>query len=211
MPLPILYSYRRCPYAMRARMAIKYANVSVDIRDIALKEKPAEMLIASPKSTVPVLVLQDGQVLEQSLDIMYWALQQRDIDGWLTADKPLTQRLIAENDGSFKQALDKYKYAIRFPEQSVEFYRAQAEVFLQKLERLLVKSVFLLGDKVSLADIALFPFIRQFSGVDPVWFEAAAYLKLKAWLKQLVDSDLFVDIMQKRPTCADKLAVLIAD
>ena len=169
------------------------------------------MLIASPKGTVPVLVLQDGQVLEQSLDIMYWALQQRDIDGWLTADKPLTQRLIAENDGSFKQALDKYKYAIRFPEQSVEFYRAQAEVFLQKLERLLAKSVFLLGDKVSLADIALFPFIRQFSGVDPVWFEAAAYLKLKAWLKQLVDSDLFVDIMQKRPTYADKLAVLNAD
>ena len=211
MPLPILYSYRRCPYAMRARMAIKYANVSVDIRDIALKEKPAEMLIASPKGTVPVLVLQNGQVLEQSLDIMYWALQQRDIDGWLTADKPLTQRLIAENDGSFKQALDKYKYAIRFPEQSVEFYRAQAEVFLQKLERLLAKSVFLLGDKVSLADIALFPFIRQFSGVDPVWFEAAAYLKLKAWLKQLVDSDLFVDIMQKRPTYAGKQAVLIAD
>ncbi len=211
MPLPILYSYRRCPYAMRARMAIKYAYVSVDIRDIALKEKPAEMLIASPKGTVPVLVLQDGQVLEQSLDIMYWALQQRDIDGWLTADKPLTQRLIAENDGSFKQALDKYKYAIRFPEQSVEFYRAQAEVFLQKLERLLAKSVFLLGDKVSLADIALFPFIRQFSGVDPVWFEAAAYLKLKAWLKQLVDSDLFVDIMQKRPTYAGKQAVLIAD
>ncbi len=211
MPLPILYSYRRCPYAMRARMAIKYANISVDIRDIALKEKPAEMLIASPKGTVPVLVLQDGQVLEQSLDIMYWALQQRDIDGWLTADKPLTQRLIAENDGSFKQALDKYKYAIRFPEQSVEFYRAQAEVFLQKLERLLAKSVFLLGDKVSLADIALFPFIRQFSGVDPVWFEAAAYLKLKAWLKQLVDSDLFVDIMQKRPTYAGKQAVLIAD
>ncbi len=211
MPLPILYSYRRCPYAMRARMAIKYANVSVDIRDIALKEKPAEMLIASPKGTVPVLVLQDGQVLEQSLDIMYWALQQRDIDGWLTADKPLTQRLIAENDGSFKQALDKYKYAIRFPEQSVEFYRAQAEVFLQKLERLLAKSVFLLGDKVSLADIALFPFIRQFSGVDPVWFEAAAYLKLKAWLKQLVDSDLFVDIMQKRPTYEGKQAVLIAD
>lgn len=211
MPLPILYSYRRCPYAMRARMALKYANINVEIREIALKEKPAEMLIASPKGTVPVLVLQDGKVLEQSLDIIYWALQQRDIDGWLTADKPLTQRLIAENDGSFKQALDKYKYAIRFPEQSVEFYRAQAEVFLQKLERLLAKSVFLLGDKVSLADIALFPFIRQFSGVDPVWFEAVAYLKLKAWLKQLVDSDLFVDIMQKRPTYAGKQAVLIAD
>lgn len=209
--LPILYSYRRCPYAIRARMALKYANVSMDIRDIALKEKPEEMLIASPKGTVPVLVLQDGQVLEQSLDIMYWALQQRDIDGWLTVDKPLTQRLIAENDGSFKQALDKYKYAIRFPEQSATVYRAQAEVFLQKLESQLSQSAYLLGDKVSLADVAIFPFIRQFSGVDLAWFEEATYPKLKAWLKQLVDSDLFVDIMQKRPTCADKLAVLIAD
>lgn len=200
--MPILYSYRRCPYAIRARMALKYVNINVEIREIALKDKPAEMLAVSPKGTVPVLVLPDGRVLEQSLDIMHWALQQQDKAGWLTFDIVQTQELIAENDGSFKQALDKYKYAIRFPEQTADVYRAQAEVFLQKLEQLLSQSVFLLGDKVSLADIAIFPFIRQFSGVDLVWFEAATYPKVKTWLNQLISTDLFADIMQKRPTYA---------
>lgn len=198
--LPILYSYRRCPYAMRARMVLKYADVAVEIREISLKDKPKSMLEVSPKATVPVLVLQDGTVLEESLDIMRWALQQRDSEGWLNADSELTQQLIAENDGSFKQALDKYKYAIRFPEQSAETYRTQGEVFLQKLESLLNLSAFLLKDQVSQADIAIFPFIRQFSGVDTTWFEAAPYPKLKAWLKGLVDSELFVSIMEKQPT-----------
>lgn len=198
--LPILYSYRRCPYAMRARMVLKYADVAVEIREISLKDKPKSMLEVSPKATVPVLVLQDGTVLEESLDIMRWALQQRDSEGWLNADSELTQQLIAENDGSFKQALDKYKYAIRFPEQSAETYRTQGEVFLQKLESLLNLSAFLLKDQVSQADIAIFPFIRQFSGVDATWFEAAPYPKLKAWLKGLVDSELFVSIMEKQPT-----------
>lgn len=198
--LPILYSYRRCPYAMRARMALKYADVAVEIREISLKDKPKSMLEVSPKATVPVLVLQDGTVFEESLDIMRWALQQRDSEGWLNADSELTQQLIAENDGSFKQALDKYKYAIRFPEQSAETYRTQGEVFLQKLESLLNLSAFLLKDQVSQADIAIFPFIRQFSGVDATWFEAAPYPKLKAWLKGLFDSELFVSIMEKQPT-----------
>lgn len=189
---------------MRARMALKYAEINIEIREIALKDKPAEMLAVSPKGTVPVLVLQDGGVLEQSLDIMHWALQQQDQAGWLSFEnvqtRQLAQQLIAENDSSFKQALDKYKYAIRFPEQSATVYRAQAEVFLQKLESLLSQSAYLLGDKVSLADVAIFPFIRQFSGVDLAWFEEATYPKLKAWLNQLVSSDLFSDIMQKRPT-----------
>lgn len=189
---------------MRARMALKYAEINIEIREITLKDKPAEMLAVSPKGTVPVLVLQDGGVLEQSLDIMHWALQQQDQAGWLSFEnvqtRQLAQQLIAENDSSFKQALDKYKYAIRFPEQSATVYRAQAEVFLQKLESLLSQSVYLLGDKVSLADVAIFPFIRQFSGVDLAWFEEATYPKLKAWLNQLVSSDLFSDIMQKRPT-----------
>lgn len=185
-------------------MALKYAEINIEIREIALKDKPAEMLAVSPKGTVPVLVLQDGGVLEQSLDIMHWALQQQDQAGWLSFEnvqtRQLAQQLIAENDSSFKQALDKYKYAIRFPEQSATVYRAQAEVFLQKLESLLSQSAYLLGDKVSLADVAIFPFIRQFSGVDLAWFEEATYPKLKAWLNQLVSSDLFSDIMQKRPT-----------
>ena len=200
MALPILYSYRRCPYAMRARMALQYAGIAVAIREIALKDKPVEMLKASPKGTVPVLVLPDGSVLEQSLEIMHWALQQHDTASWLTADSTRTQQLIAENDSSFKQALDKYKYAIRFPEQAEVDYRAQGEVFLQKLELLLTQSQFLLKDQVSLADIAIFPFIRQFSGVDQSWFEAAPYPKLRGWLTCLISSTLFISIMQKQPT-----------
>jgi len=185
---------------MRARMALKYAGIAVEIREIALKDKPKSMLKVSPKATVPVLVLQDGTVLEESLDIMRWALQQRDSDGWLSTDSELTQQLIAENDGSFKQALDKYKYAIRFPEQPAETYRVQGEVFLQKLESLLNHSTFLLKDQVSQADIAIFPFVRQFSGIDTAWFETAPYPKLRAWLKGLIESELFVSIMEKQPT-----------
>lgn len=203
--LPILYSYRRCPYAMRARMALKYAGIAVEIREIVLRDKPRAMLEASPKATVPVLVLQDGgqgeqTVLEQSLDIMYWALRQKDTDGWLDVESTMTQQLILENDGSFKQALDKYKYAIRFPEQSAIVYRLQGEVFLQKLEMLLNQSNFLLRDQLSLADIAIFPFIRQFAGVDSASFDAAPYPKLKVWLQCLVESELFLSVMEKQPS-----------
>jgi len=199
---PVLYSYRRCPYAMRARMALKYAGIAVDVHEITLSAKPSELLAVSPKGTVPVLVLQDQttskqQVLEQSLDIMHWALQQQDVDGWLTVDKQLAQQLIAENDTSFKQSLDKYKYAIRFPEQSSLTYRAQAEEFLHKLESQLSQSTFLLSDQLSVADIAIFPFVRQFSGVDSHWFEHAAYPKVRAWLNTLIASALFVSVMQK--------------
>lgn len=196
---PILYSYRRCPYAMRARMALRYADVAVDIREISLRDKPAHMLQVSPKGTVPVLVLLDGKVIDQSLEIMRWALQKNDIDGWLPFDTVETEQLIAENDGSFKQALDKYKYAIRFPEHSAQDYRSQGEVFLRKLEDKLEKTCFLIGDTLSLADIAVFPFVRQFSGVDAAWFESADYPKLKAWLQSLVESELFRRVMEKQP------------
>lgn len=199
---PILYSYRRCPYAMRARMALKSAGIEVDIREISLKEKPAHMLKISPKGTVPVLLLPHGQVIEQSLDIMVWALQQRDKDGWLNADSHLMHDLIAENDGSFKRALDKYKYAIRFPEQPIEVYRAQGEVFLQRLESLLNSSPFLLTPQPCMADIAIFPFIRQYAAVDAEWFESTPYLRLKVWLKHLLESDLFHSIMEKREVYA---------
>ena len=199
MALPILYSYRRCPYAMRARMALRYAGINVDIREIALKDKPAHMLQVSPKGTVPVLVLADGQVIDQSLDIMVWALQQRDTDGWLAADAEQTQQLIAENDGAFKQHLDRYKYAIRFPEQSAEDYRNAGEQFLAKLELRLQQSDFLFGDAVSLADIAIFPFIRQFAAVDQGWFESTGYIQLKSWLQRLVTSALFERVMAKQP------------
>ena len=182
---------------MRARMALKYAQVAVEVVEISLREKPAEMLKASPKGTVPVLVLPNGVVLEQSLDIMHWSLIQQDPAGWLLADSYVTQELIAENDGSFKKALDQYKYASRFPEHAPEVYRTQGEIFLQKLEKLLNQNEYLMGSQISLADIAIFPFVRQFAAVDAAWFESTHYTKLKAWLHQHVDSALFKSVMNK--------------
>lgn len=201
--LPVLYSYRRCPYAMRARMALKYAGVKVEIREISLRDKPKSMLDVSPKGTVPVLVLATGEVLEQSLDIMHWALTQSDIDGWLAVDLPQAQMLIDENDGKFKWALDRYKYPERYPDHPQQFYRAQGEAFLQKLEDLLTKQQYLLNSKISIADIAIFPFIRQFAAVDAAWFAETNYPALRGWLAGLVGSSLFESIMQKQPTFVD--------
>jgi glutathione S-transferase len=198
MTAPILYSYRRCPYAMRARMALHYSGIEVDIREIALREKPAAMLAASPKGTVPVLVLPDGTVIDESLDIMRWALAQRDPHAWL---KNVTdsEALIVENDGSFKQALDRYKYAERFPEYPQQTYRAQGERLLSQLETQLQQHAHLLGAEPRLADIAIFPFVRQFTAVDPMWWEASPYPALRAWLAHWVESALFDSIMQKHP------------
>ena len=130
--LPVLYSFRRCPYAMRARLAIQVADIQVELREVVLKNKPAELLAASPKGTVPVLVLPDGQVVDESRDIMLWALEQNDPQNWLQ-NSSLANQLIDANDVEFKPNLDGYKYADRYPE-SAEFYRQQAEVFLQRLE-----------------------------------------------------------------------------
>lgn len=184
---------------MRARMALKYAGIAIEIIEVSLKNKPAAMLQASPKGTVPVLVLKDSAltnstVIDESLQIMRWALANNDPDHWLTHD---AENLIAENDGTFKQALDRYKYAIHFPEKPVTAHRADGEVFLRKLDNLLNHDNFLSGEKIGLADIAIFPFIRQFAGVDATWFETAPYPKLKAWLKARVESDLFLSVMQK--------------
>jgi glutathione S-transferase len=198
MRLPVLYSYRRCPYAMRARMALRYAGIEVEIREIALRAKPKHMLLVSPKGTVPVLVLPDGQVIDESLHIMAWALHQHDTDGWLTTN-PLCAELIAGNDGGFKRALDQYKYASRFPEQSAEAYRQQGESFLAGLERLLEQHSYLLGERMTQADVAIFPFIRQFAMVDAVWFSTAPYPKLRNWLDSALSSHLFLGIMEKYP------------
>jgi glutathione S-transferase len=185
-------------------MALRYANVEVEIREISLRDKPSAMLQASPKGTVPVLVLQNGMVLEESLHIMRWALQQQDSADWQRLKQPALQQLIdgliVENDGAFKRALDRYKYPDRFPEQSQAEYRAQGEVFLQLLEDRLNAETFLLGDRLSLADVAIFPFIRQFAAVDAAWFELSPYPKLRAWLATLVASDLFTSVMEKYPT-----------
>jgi len=203
MQRPVLYSYRRCPYAMRARMALRYAGIDAEIREIELRNKPQHMVQLSPKATVPVLLLQSGEVLEESLDIMRWALQQRDADGWRLPDNPekrdAMEALILANDCEFKQALDRYKYPERYPEFPVEHYRQQGEMFLQMLEGRLQVSACLFGDALSMADIAIFPFIRQFAGVDSAWFNGAPYPRLRRWLEARVQSTLFTDVMQKNP------------
>lgn len=199
MQLPILYSYRRCPYAMRARMALNVAKIDVEIREITLRDKPAHMLQVSPKGTVPVLVLPDGRVLEQSLDIMLWALKMHDPKGWLHANHPEAMQLIASNDADFKQTLDRYKYPERYPEYPQTEYRTRGELFLQQLENALQAQPYLLGQQPCVADIAIFPFIRQFAAVDAAWFSQSPYMGLRRWLEGWVQSDLFASIMQKYP------------
>lgn len=199
MQLPILYSYRRCPYAMRARMALNVAKIDVEIREITLRDKPAHMLQVSPKGTVPVLVLPDGRVLEQSLDIMLWALKMHDPKGWLHANHPEAMQLIASNDADFKQTLDRYKYPERYPEYPQTEYRTRGELFLQQLENALQAQPYLLGQQHCVADIAIFPFIRQFVAVDAAWFSQSSYVGLRRWLEGWVQSDLFASIMQKYP------------
>ncbi|MCT8951235.1 glutathione S-transferase [Pseudomonas lundensis] len=199
MSLHTLYSFRRCPYAMRARMALRYSGVPVSIIEVSLKAKPADMLAASPKGTVPVLVCADGRVIEQSLEIMHWALSQNDPDVWLPADRPLIEMLIEENDTRFKVLLDRYKYAVRYPEYPMEHYRAQGAVVLQRLECLLEHTPYLTGTTLTLADVALAPFIRQFAHVDRAWFAQAPYPKLQAWLERFLASGLFTAVMAKQP------------
>ena len=201
MGLPILYSYRRCPYAMRARMALKLAEIDVEIREISLREKPAHMLQVSPKGTVPVLVLPDGKVIDESLAIMLWVLKAHALEANIHAGaRASVIELIAENDNAFKRALDAYKYPERYPSKTQLQHRADGEVFLQKLERLLQENLYLFSPTMSLADIAIFPFIRQFAAVDAAWIDSAPYPKLQLWLKSFVESALFASIMQKQPT-----------
>jgi len=195
-----LYSFRRCPYAMRARMALRYAGVPVEIVEVSLKNKPAEMLALSPKGTVPVLNA-DGVVIDESLQIMRWALAQNDPDDWLLAGDAFAalwmEKLIEGNDQIFKSALNRYKYAERYPERPMEAYRAEGALFLQKLDELLEGRDYLLADHPSLADIALLPFVRQFAHVDREWFAQTPYIRLQAWLQRLLESELFTSIMKK--------------
>lgn len=196
----LLYSFRRCPYAMRARMAVAYSGVEVELVEVSLKAKPPQMLERSPKGTVPVLVL-DDQVLEQSLDIMRWALGQNDPGDWsMSGDADAQQQiaeLIGQNDSSFKIDLDRYKYAVRYPEFSQQVYRGRGEVFLSQLEGLLNEREFLITDHLTLADIALAPFVRQFCFVDPDWFWQSPYPKLQGWLQRFLQSALFKQVMHK--------------
>lgn len=191
-----LYSFRRCPYAMRARMALRYSGVPVEIVEVSLKAKPAEMLAISPKGTVPVLDA-GGQVIDESLEIMRWALAQNDPDDWLLGGDSRIAELIEANDQVFKVHLNRYKYAERYPEQPMEVYRAEGALFLQKLDELLEGRDYLLANHPSLADIALLPFVRQFAHVDRDWFAQTPYVRLQAWLQRFLESELFTGIMKK--------------
>ncbi|WP_434698369.1 glutathione S-transferase [Pseudomonas sp. D1-1] len=195
-----LYSFRRCPYAMRARMALRYSAVELTIVEVGLKAKPAEMLALSSKGTVPVLQV-DGRVIDESLEIINWALAQHDPQDWQLRDdakaQALTAALIEENDQVFKLHLNRYKYPERHPEYTQEHYRSEGEVFLRKLEGLLETRPFLAAEHQSLADVAVMPFIRQFAHVDRDWFAQAPYPRLQGWLQKFLDSELFVAIMAK--------------
>ncbi|WP_395377042.1 glutathione S-transferase [Marinicella sp. W31] len=194
----ILYSFRRCPYAIRARMALVAADIQVELRELILKDKPSCMLQHSPKGTVPVLVLPDNRVIDESLEVMLWALQQNDPNGWLThSNESTSQALIEHNDGDFKQWLDRYKYADRHPEYSVDYYQDQVLNTLKALNDRLKHSVYLINDKPRLADIAVFPFIRQCAFVDKAWFDALPLTGLQRWLNTLLDSEYFTRSMPK--------------
>jgi glutathione S-transferase len=194
--LPVLYSFRRCPYAMRARMAVAVSGVEVDLREVLLRDKPPEMLIASPKGTVPVLVLPGGTVIDESLDVMQWALARNDPNGWLGA---VDSELIAENDGPFKAALDRYKYPYRYGLADGLQHRKAGLEWLMTLDQKLAQHPFLCGDHVSFTDSAIFPFVRQFAATDRDWFDVQPVEAVRLWLDGLVASDLFAGVMVKYP------------
>lgn len=193
--LPILYSFRRCPYAIRARMALIYADICVEIQEVQLNNKPEHLLLISPKATVPVLQLTNGKVIAESLDIMRWALGYHDPEKWLRFGND-AEALIKRNDGDFKYYLDRYKYADRYPDFSQDYYRQQAEVFLAELEARLVNSKYLCGHSLSIADVAIFPFIRQYAGVDRDGFERSIFQALTKWLDTLLSLELFTVAMK---------------
>lgn len=202
MTLPILYSFRRCPYAMRARLALAATCTSVELREVVLREKPEEMLAASPKGTVPVLVLDDKRVIEESRDIMQWALEYKDREGWLAfTEAQLLQMnaLVDESDGPFKAALDAYKYASRDDTIDTTQERAIGADFMKKLDGMLEGQAYLFGDRFSFCDGAILPFVRQFAHVDKDWFWGQDWSNTVRWLEEFLESDRFKAIMSKYP------------
>jgi glutathione S-transferase len=195
---PILYSFRRCPFAIRARMALVYAGIRVELREVKLSSMPESMLRLSPKATVPVLVLARGRVIDESLDVMLWSLSQADPGQWLKI-AATSRQLIRRCDEDFKPLLDCYKYADRHPRFSQAEHRVRAEFFLQELDQLLSSHAFITDSQCRLADVAIFPFMRQFAGVDSPWFEHCEYAALRGWLNTMLDSDLFKRVMHKHP------------
>ncbi|NQZ57771.1 MAG: glutathione S-transferase [Lentisphaeraceae bacterium] len=203
MTYTILYSLQHCPYAMRARMALLMAKEDVLLRAIVTNDKPQEMLLVSPKGTVPVLVLEDGSILEQSLDIMLWALKKNDPQDLLKASDAsiLTEmlELIDECDVGFRVKLKSYKHAKRFHLDTEIHLRSECEKYIQKLEDLLASQSYFFGASLSLADLAILPFVRQFANTDKKWFRETHYKNLSKWLSQFMGSLLFSKAMRKYP------------
>lgn len=199
---PILYSFRRCPYAMRARLAVAASGVPCELREVVLRDKPQALLAASPKATVPVLVDIDGRVIDQSLDIMMWALRRHDPDAWLAPQQGSLDAMLAlidECDGPFKQQLDRYKYPQRYGNEDGRENRDQAVAWLVRLDARLEQSDFLFGNRAALADMAIAPFIRQFAHTDMAWFQAQPWPRLMQWLQGWMQGELFGRVMQKYP------------
>lgn len=200
--LPVLYSFRRCPYAMRARLALLYSGLACELREVQLRNKPQALLQASPKGTVPVLVLPSGQVIDESLDIMLHALRASDPDGWLAPTRGTREDMLAlikRNDGFFKQALDRCKYPERHDIQAVRQAQEDARAWMSELEERLKACACLFGLTPSLADMALRPFVRQYARIDEALWARQPWPHLQAWLQAWIDSALFATIMQRHP------------
>lgn len=199
--LHIIYSLRNCPFAMRARIAIYKSQQPVLLRDIVLSDKPAEMLTASPKGTVPVLVTPNGTVIEESYEVMLWALSMGDPDDLLfTDDEEMLDKMLALIylfDSEFKGCLENYKCAKRYSETNIIECREACEVYITQLEQRLCQHQYLMADRESLADIALLPFIRQFARVERQWYLQAPYPHVRQWLNNYLQSKMFSKVMTK--------------
>ena len=195
---------------MRARLALVAASITVELREVVLKDKPASMLAASPKGTVPVLITAEGEVIDESRDIMLWALGQHDPLNWLQGDRAAMMALVDDCDKDFKPWLDYYKYHDRHPEHPQAYYREQAGAYLAQWEQRLAGQAFLMGEQFGFADAAVFPFMRQFAHVDKPWFEGSAYTGVQRWLGHCLGSALFQAIMRRYPPWheGDDLTVL---
>ena len=197
---PILYSFRRCPYAMRARFALEASGLTCELREVVLRDKPPELLAASAKATVPVLITTDGGLIDESLDIMCWALRKNDPQHWLLPQRGSLEdmlQLVARFDGGFKPHLDRYKYPGRFSGASVQDPRAQCAAYLDELNALLRDNAYLFGSHATLADFAIAPFVRQFVHTDANWFAAQAWPQLQTWLADWQASAAFARVMHK--------------
>ena len=197
---PIFWSFRRCPYAMRARLAVKSSGIKVHLREILLRDKPDEFLQASQKGTVPVLEVGDGQVIDESLDVMFWALSQSDPEGWLDiyhTDKDAVEQHLSPLDTDFKFHLDRYKYATRYDDVDEKIHRQEAVIFLESWNEKLTNQTALSGSNNGFLDYATLPFVRQFRIADMQWFDAQDWPALHLWLQTFLNSERFASVMTK--------------